>query len=98
MKILKFISKHEKKISRIALFAILLAVIRSIAEPFRMEYVASASPVFSQIKPFLVGALISSVGLSFMLLFFLYNWYKTVILIGVLAIILMLIVKFVYLT
>jgi hypothetical protein len=57
-----FISKDTKKISKIATLVIFLALIRTISEPFRLQYFSNSLLTFSDIKPFLTGSLVASLG------------------------------------
>ncbi|MBK0382556.1 hypothetical protein I5M32_06235 [Pedobacter sp. SD-b] len=89
--------KNEAKIAKIATIIILIALVRTISEPFRLQYYSSLSLTFNQIKPFLIAALITSLGLFAMIIFYYYRKYKVIICLAVLIIIGMLIVKYVYL-
>jgi len=52
----------EKMISKIAVIAIFLALIRTIAECFRLDYISKHTTTFEDLRPFLIGALICSVS------------------------------------
>jgi hypothetical protein len=52
----------ERMISKIAMIAIFLALIRTIAECFRLNYISKHSPTFEILHPFLIGALICSIS------------------------------------
>ncbi len=93
----RFFIQHKKRIAGVAILIIFLALIRTISEPFRLQYYSETSLTFEQVKPFLIGALISAIGLLLMTLFFFYKKYKLIIATCILTIIAMLIVKYIYL-
>jgi hypothetical protein len=93
---IKTLIKDSQNIAKISTVIIFLALIRSIAEPFRLQYYSSSTLTFSDIKLFLVGALTASVSLLIMTILFYYNRYKTVTGICILTIIMLLILKGMY--
>lgn len=92
-----FFLKHQIKISKASTIIIFLALIRTISEPFRLQYYSDKSLTFEQIKPFLIAALITSFALFAMTVFSFYNRHKIIIALAILTIIGMLIVKNIYL-
>jgi|WetSurMetagenome_2_1015567.scaffolds.fasta_scaffold434200_2 hypothetical protein len=92
----KFLFKNEKTIGRIAIFAVFLGLIRSLSEPFRLQYYSTTPLSFEQVKPFLVGCIMASIGLLIMTLLSFYNRYRIIVLIAALTILSMIIVKFQY--
>jgi len=88
---------RQKKIARVCIIIIFLALIRTMSEPFRLQYYSEASLTFEQVKPFLMGGIISAVGLLLMTLFLFYEKYKLIIAACILTIITLLIVKYIYL-
>ena len=68
-----------KKIPRIATLIIFLALIRTISEPFRLQYYSVTSLTYVQIRPFLIGGLISAIGLLAMTILSFYQRHKTII-------------------
>lgn len=91
-----FLSRNELKIARISTLIILLALIRSIAEPFRLQASSESSTSFGQTEAFLEAALLCSIGLFLMILFSFYNKYRVQPLLAILVIAGMLLIKFVY--
>ncbi len=89
--------KNEIKISKIATSIIFIALIRTISEPIRQQYYTDVNLTFEQIKPYLLAALMTSVGLFAMTILSYYGKHKIVIGIAVLIIILMLVIKYIYL-
>jgi len=93
----QFFLKNEKKISIAAIIIIFLALVRSLAEPFRLQYLSDTQIIFEQIKPFLISGLITSLGLLVMTILSFYNKHKIIIALAILIIILLLFVKAIYL-
>ncbi len=93
---ISFFIKNEKKISRISVIAVFLGLIRSLSEPFRLQYYASTPLSFEQVKPYLLGCLVAAVGLLVMILFSFYHRYRIIVLIAMLTILSMVLVKFEY--
>jgi len=93
----KMLSKDAGKISKIATIIIFLALIRCIAEPFRLQYYSATSLSFYDIKPFLIGSLVAALGLFAMTIFFYFGKHKIMIAVCVLTIVTLLIVKKIYL-
>jgi len=93
---LKSFIKDTSKISKIATVIIILALIRCVSEPFRLQYLSANPLTVEVIKPFLIGALIASVSLLIMTIFSFYGKHKIIIAICILTIMLLLIVKRIY--
>jgi hypothetical protein len=93
-----FSLRDSSKISRIATLIVFLALIRSISEPFRLQYYSETSLGFDEIKPFLMGSLIASVGLLSMTILSYFGRHKMIIATCILTIVILLILKKVYLT
>ena len=89
--------KNPVKISRISTIIILLALVRTLAEPFRLQAYSSSSLTFHEIMPFLLAALLCSAGLFAMILFSFYKKYLSTIISAVMVIFGMLIIKALYL-
>lgn len=90
-------NKNQVAISRTATVILFLALIRCISEPFRLDYYSTTVLTFAAIKPFLIGALITSVALSSMTLLTYFAKHKLIFAISILTIILLLVVKKIYL-
>lgn len=92
-----FILRHEKRLSKISFFALFLALVRTLAEPFRLQYYAADSLPFEQIKPFLMAGLLTTLALAAMVILLYYNRHKTTVLIALADIVGMVIIKYIYL-
>jgi hypothetical protein len=82
--------------ARISIVIVLLALIRSMAEFFRLEYIHSSTLTVEQIRPFIVGSIIAAAGCLVMTIFSFYSKNKVVIAMFLLTITSMLIVKIIY--
>lgn len=89
--------KHEVRISRATTIIILLALIRTIGEPFRLQHGSAATLSFDQIQPYLLAALITAIGLMVMTVLNYYGRHRWIIAMGVLIIVAMVIIKIEYL-
>ncbi len=88
---------NAKKISKAAVVVLFLALIRTVAEPLRLQYYSTADLQFAQIKPFLIAGLFTSVSLLAITILNFYERYKTIIVIAVVDIIIMVIIKIIML-
>jgi len=93
----KTLFKDTSKISKFATIIIFLALIRSISEPFRLQYYSETMLTYDEIKPFLIGSLVAATGLLVMTILFYFGRHKIIIATCFLTIILLLIVKKIYL-
>ena len=89
--------RDTRKVSKIATLIIFLALIRCISEPFRLQYYSTTTLAFVEIKPFLIGSLVAALALLAMTILFYFGRYKIIIATGVIAIVILLIIKKVYL-
>ena len=93
---MKSIAKDTRKISIIATIIIFLALIRCISEPFRLQFYSPKALTFIEIKPFLIGSLVTSLALLIMTILSFFGKYKFVIATCVFTIVILFIVKFIY--
>jgi hypothetical protein len=93
---IKTLFRDTSKISKFATIVIFLALIRSISEPFRLQYYSRTLLTYDEIKPFLIGSLIAAIGLLVMTILFYFGRHKIIIVTSILTIILLLLVKKVY--
>jgi hypothetical protein len=93
---IKTFFRDTSKISKLATVIIFLALIRSISEPFRLQYYSKTILTFDEIKPFLIGSLVAATALLAMTILFYFGRHKIIIATCILTIILMLIVKKIY--
>lgn len=91
-----FYLRNEKQFARIAQIAIFLGLIRSLAEPFRLQYYATSTLMFGQVKPFLLGSLVAATGLLLMTILSFYHRFRLIMIMAILTILAMLLVKFSY--
>ena len=80
--------------ARVATAAIFLALIRCLAEVFRLQHSAPEPLSVSQVQPFLIGALVAAVALFGMNLLTIYGRHRAVIGLAGLTIGALLLVKF----
>jgi hypothetical protein len=78
------------------MIVVFLALIRCIAEPFRLQYYSSTSLTYHTIKPFLIGALISSVACLILVILSFYSNYKLILVVSILTIAALFWVKYFY--
>src|SRR6476619_5071168 len=91
------ILKDLQKLSKISIIIVFLALIRCISEPFRLQYYAVSTLTFEEVKPFLLGALVTSIALLIMTILFYNGKNKLIIAISIFTIVLLLIIKQLYL-
>ncbi len=82
-----------KKAARIAIIIVLLALIRCLAEFFRLEYQLGDKLTVLMLKPFMLGALISSISCLIMAIGLFYSKNRLVVVIAVLTITVLLVIK-----
>jgi len=92
----KALIKQPATISKIAIGAIFLALIRCIAEPFRLQQFSKTPLIFYQVKPFLLGSLAAALGLFAMMVFFYSGRYKIINSICILTVAVLLVIKKIY--
>jgi hypothetical protein len=90
------IAKKTRKISIAAIIVIFLALIRCVTEPFRLQYYSAKALTFFDIKPFLMGALVTSLALLIMTVLSFFAKYKIIIATCILTIVLLLFIKRMY--
>jgi len=95
---IKSIAKDTRKISIIAIVIIFLALIRCVSEPFRLQHYSAKVLAFVDIKPFLIGALVTSLALLIMTILSFSGKYKIVNAICILTIVVLFIIKGIFRT
>lgn len=88
--------KKEKNLALIAVTIVFLALIRTLAECFRLEYVLQRDLPLSQLRPFLYGALVAAVGGLVMTYLLFAQRYKWMIAVSVLVIAGLVCIKILY--
>ncbi len=94
---IKTLFRDTSKIAKIATITIFLALIRSISEPFRLQYFSKTLLTYDEIKPFLIGSLAAAIGLLAMTILFYFGKHKLIIATCILTIVILLIIKKIYL-
>ena len=94
---IKTLFRNTSKISKIATAIIFLALIRTISEPFRLQYYSATTLTFSDIKPFLIGSLVAALALFVMTILFYFGRHRIIIATCILTIVILLIIKKIYL-
>ena len=93
---IKSIAKDTRKIAIIAIVIIFLALIRCVSEPFRLQYYSTKALTFVDIKPFLIGSLITSLALLMMTILSFFGKNKIIGATCILTIVVLLIIKRIY--
>jgi len=93
---IRSIAKDPRKISIIAIAIIFLAFIRCVTEPFRLQYYSTRTLTFVDIKPFLIGSLVTSLVLLIMAILFYWKKYKLISAMSIITILVLLIIKRMY--
>lgn len=83
------------KAAKILVIVLFCALIRCIAEPFRLYYKVDHSISFYELQPLLIGAAICSVALLANTLFLYYKKHIPVIVISILALVALVVIKLV---
>lgn len=86
----------SKRISRIAMAVVFLALIRIIGEFFRLDHVLPGQLTIEQLKPYKAGAMLSAVSCFVMTMLSFYERYVWITVIAVLTIFALLVLKFVF--
>lgn len=91
-------TKKELRISRISILIIFLALLRTIAEPLRMQYYSASPLPFTDVRPFLWASLACALGLLGMVVCSFFGKSRIVILTGVITIALLVAIKITWLS
>ena len=89
----RFVS-NEVRISKVSIIVIFLALIRCISEIFRLNYYSSTGLTYEIIKPFLLGALVTSIAGLVMVILSFFSRPRIVIAIAVLTIFVLFVLKY----
>ena len=88
-----YITKHEVTISKIAIIAIFLAMIRCTIEHVRLG-LSIPDLSIAQAQPFLLGSIVSFISTFIMLILFSFKKHKLILITSITTIIILLIVKY----
>ncbi len=91
-----FLQKNSIKIAHLAIVIIYLALIRCIAEFFRLEFIYKENLMIAQVRPFMLGALVAAIACFIMNLLLFYNRHKIIPFIAILCIMALVIIKIYY--
>src|SRR5882762_8218186 len=93
---IRSLAKDTRKISIIAIVIIFLALIRCVSEPFRLQHYSAKALTFVDIKPFLIGSLVTSLALLIMTMLSFFYKYKIINATCILTLVVLLIIKGIY--
>ena len=88
--------KNEVKVARISMLIVFLALIRTVAEPLRLEHNSASALQYQQVKPFIVGGLVAAVSLVIMTLLSFSSKFKLIIALSIITVIALVVVKGMY--
>jgi hypothetical protein len=94
---IQVLTKESKRISMAATIILFLALIRCAAEPFRLQYYSARALTFLDIKPFVLGSLVTGLALLTMTIFSFFGKFKMITAICLLTIVALLLIKRMYL-
>ena len=90
-----FYRKNEFKIALFASAIIFLALVRTLAEPFRLHYLKEGVS-YELLKPLLIGALVAATGLFGVTILSVYNKYTGINILALLTVFFLLLVKSIF--
>lgn len=67
------------RLAQLSLCVLLLVIIRSLSEVFRLQYQYGAELVIGQITPYISGALFAAIALAIVVVCYFGSFYRTVI-------------------
>lgn len=88
---------NKEKLSKAAIIVIFIALIRCIAEPFRLQYYSGAELSFTQVKPFLIASLVAAVALLLMFALYLFKKPIVIVVLAIATIGILIAIKYFYL-
>ncbi len=93
----RWFARNEKKLANISIAIIFLALIRCISEFYRLEYIMQDQLSIADVKPFILGALVTAISAFVMVILNFYSKHKIIMIVAVITIILLLLIKKIYL-
>lgn len=90
--------KKQKNLALVSVAVVFMALIRTLAECFRMEYAMQREITLSELRPFIYAAMVASVTLFTMTLLMFRQRYTWIIVSAVTTIVCFVIIKMIYLT
>ncbi|HVI48996.1 MAG TPA: hypothetical protein VM802_29285 [Chitinophaga sp.] len=91
-----FFSRNELKFARGATIILFIALIRTLAEYFKLEHELKGALTLEQVKPLVIGSLVAAGYCLIMVVFSFYRKHIVMIIVFVIAMISLMIVKNVY--
>ena len=88
--------RDTQRLARFSTFVLFLALIRSISEPFRLQYYANTPLMLNEIELYLYGAMLSALGLLVMTIAMYTQRYKLAIATCLITIAAMMVLKWMY--
>jgi len=82
-----------KPASRIAIIIVFLALIRCLAEFFRLDHLQGNQLTISIVKPFILGALVCAVSCLFMTISLFYSKNRLIVILAILTIGVLFVIK-----
>jgi hypothetical protein len=85
-----------KKISKGSIIVVFLALIRSIGECFRLEYIHDNPVTIEMVQPFIVSAMVCAVSCLLLVVLFFFSRYKWIVAMAVITIATLFFLKYWY--
>jgi len=83
----------ELKLAQVSIGVLLLVIVRSLSEFFRLHYVYGEALVIGQVSPYIAGALFAAVALAMTIICYFASLYRTSMAITATSLILLFIYK-----
>ncbi len=83
----------EQRLAQICIGILLLVIVRSLSEFFRLQYLHGETLVIGQVTPYVAGALFAAIALALTVIAYFANLHRTSIAITVATVVLLLIYR-----
>lgn len=83
----------ELRIAQISIGILLLVIVRSLGEYFRLQYLHGEALVIGQVTPFIAGALFAAIALALTLTFYFASLYRVSVAITAATLVLLFVYK-----
>jgi hypothetical protein len=83
----------ERRLAQISIGVLLLVIVRSLGEYFRLQYVHGDTLVVGQVTPYVAGALFAAIALALTITCYFANRYRVSIVIAAATLILLFVYK-----
>jgi hypothetical protein len=84
------------RLAQLSIGVLLLVIIRSLSEFFRLQYLHGEALIVGQVTPYVAGALIAAVALALTVICYFAGFYRTSIAITVTTVLLLFVYKVVF--